>query len=268
MQRKIFFGFMITCLLSSAAYAFSPRALPPWQHFISDAEAAQDRNGTLIAKDLLKCALGVAALMQDKAASLRELTELASLYKAEGHYDEAEDCCVQSVQVAKEGYGEPSAPLGLEYCLLSQLYAQQDRYELARTFNESGLENLEKSLPENSIECAVATHNQALLEQKCGNCSEAEKLYAEAYERFKKGPRSVLMMAGLSANSLAELFAKEHQYDKSEHWYRISIKILSKTLQNKNILDCITGNFIYVLNKNNKFGEAHKLQANSKSTLQ
>ena len=116
--------------------------------------------------------------------------------------------------------------LGEEYCKLAEFYVSLNNAELANDANAHGVEILKQTLPVGSMTTGVAQRNQGWLALQLCNMNEAEKQYRAALATFKLSGKRCQVMAGLTANSLAELLVDENKLDEAEETYRMRLRSL------------------------------------------
>ena len=113
------------------------------------------------------------------------LHDLATLYKNQGRYGEAESLLLWALGVAEEQLGAAHPLISPALNNLAELYRIQGRYEEAEPLYLQVLRFAEEQLGANDLQTAVCSNNLALLYEAQGRYEEVEPFYLQAVKLFQ-----------------------------------------------------------------------------------
>jgi len=158
------------------------------------------------------------------------LNNLASLYKSQGRYEEAEPLLLQALESRRSLLGKNHSDVASSLNNLAYLYKLQGRYEEAEPLFLQALELGRSLLGENHPNMATSLNNLAGLYESQERYEEAEPLYLQALQLR----RSLLGenhpdVAG-SLNNLASLYNSQGGYEEAEPLCSRALAILEQML--------------------------------------
>jgi tetratricopeptide (TPR) repeat protein len=158
------------------------------------------------------------------------LNGLASLYKDQGKYNEAEPLLLRSLSIDEKVYGEDHLDVAISLNNLASLYKDQGKYNEAEPLYQRSLFILEKQLGENHPHVATSLNNLAGLYDSQGKYNEAEPLYRRSLFILEKQLGENHPQVAISLNGLANLYHNQGKYNEAEPLYRRSLSIWEKQL--------------------------------------
>jgi CHAT domain-containing protein len=113
---------------------------------------------------------------------------LATVYKEQGHYSDAEPLYKRSLEIAVKLLGSDALPVAELTNNLARLYNEQGRYSDAEKLYKRALAIKEKVLDSNDPQVAALLNNIAQLYVSQGKYAEAEALFSRALKIYEKTP--------------------------------------------------------------------------------
>ena len=110
------------------------------------------------------------------------LNQLATLYRSQGKYNEAEPLYLRSLSISEKQLGENHPDVATSLNNLAELYRNRGKYEEAEPLYLRSLSIREKQLGEDHPHVADSLNNLALLYDSQGKYNEAESLYQRALQ--------------------------------------------------------------------------------------
>ena len=110
------------------------------------------------------------------------LNQLATLYRSQGKYNEAEPLYLRSLSIYEKQLGENHPNIATSLNNLAGLYKNQGKYNEAEPLYLRSLSIREKQLGEDHPHVAASLNNLALLYDSQGKYNEAESLYQRALQ--------------------------------------------------------------------------------------
>ena len=112
------------------------------------------------------------------------LNNLASLYKAEGQLQKAEENFKECLRIFKATYGETSDKYGVYLGGLGGTYRMMKRYDEAITLTLQSLSIIKNKLGENHYDHIETEYNLAETYREAGKYIEAEKHYLNSMKGY------------------------------------------------------------------------------------
>ncbi|MEB3309230.1 MAG: tetratricopeptide repeat protein [Snowella sp.] len=159
----------------------------------------------------------------------RSLNNLASLYKSQGKYLDAEYLLKKSLAIHEKQLGENHLHVATILNNLAELYDSQGKYLDAEPLLIKSLTIRHKQLGENHPASAQSLNNLASLYQSQGKYAEAEPLYLQSLAIAKKLGENYPDFS-ISLNNLAELYRSQGRYSEAEPLSLRSLTIVEKQL--------------------------------------
>ena len=158
------------------------------------------------------------------------LNSLASLYRAQGRFTDAEPLFKRSLAIFQNAYGQDHPDVGVSLNNLALLYVAQGRYADAEPLYRRALAITEKAHGPDHPLVATALNGLALVHDAQGRYADAELLYRRALFVYEKahGPDHPLVATAL--NNLAQQYQSQGSYAEAEPLYRRSLAIRKITL--------------------------------------
>ena len=155
---------------------------------------------------------------------------IASLYRQQGRYAEAEPLVMRSLSIQKQQLGQdhPDAAESLNH--LALLYHYQGRYGEAETLYLQSLEIKGQQLGDDHPDVAVSLHNLASLYRAQGRYGEAEPLYLRSFSICEQQLGAMHPFVATILSNLAELYTAQGQYSKVEQLVLQALSIREQQL--------------------------------------
>ena len=118
----------------------------------------------------------------DRLEYAKSVTNLASLYQAINYYFEAEPLYKEALKIRRELLGENSLEYVESINNVAMIYYFQERYNKAEPLYQEALELRKNLLGEDSLDVAKTLNNLAAVYSSQKMYKEAEPLYKEAYK--------------------------------------------------------------------------------------
>jgi tetratricopeptide (TPR) repeat protein len=153
------------------------------------------------------------------------LGRLASLYRAQGRYSDAEPLYVRSLQIKETQLGAEHPDTASSLNNLAALYQSQGRYSEAEPLYVRSLQISETQLGAEHPNTATSLNNLALLYESQGRYSEAEPLYVRSLQIRETQLGADHPDTASSLNNLAALYESQGRYSEAEPLYLRSLQI-------------------------------------------
>jgi tetratricopeptide (TPR) repeat protein len=158
------------------------------------------------------------------------LNQLASLYRVQGKYKEAEPLITRSLSIYKNQLGENHPHVATSLNNLALLYHNQGKYKEAELLYLRSLSIGEKQLGENHPDVASKLNNLAEIYRNQGKYKEAELLYLRSLYIWENQLGENHPTVAHSLNNLALLYDSQGKYNEAEPLYLRSLSIKEKQL--------------------------------------
>jgi tetratricopeptide (TPR) repeat protein len=194
------------------------------------------------------------------------LNQLATLYRSQGKYNEAEPLYKRSLSIDKKIYGEDHPNVATSLNNLALLYCNQGKYNEAEPLLLLSLSISEKQLGENHPSVAVILNNLATLYNSQGRYNEAEPLYLRSLSIDEKIYGEDHPTIATDLNNLATLYDFQGKYNEAEPLLLRSLSIRENQLE-ENHLDVANSlnNLAGLYHNQGKYNEAEPLLLRSLS---
>ena len=167
------------------------------------------------------------SLEEDLASSLNNL---AGLYFAQGHYEEAEPLLVQALELRQRLLGENHPDVATSFNNLALFYYAQGRYEEVELLCLQALEVRQRHLGENHADVAQSLNNLALFYKSQGRHEEAEPLYMKALELCQRYLGENHPYVASILNNLAGLYRSQGRYEQAQPLYLQALELCQRHL--------------------------------------
>jgi tetratricopeptide (TPR) repeat protein len=144
------------------------------------------------------------------------LNNLAGIYRATGHYNEAEPLYQQALELRKRLLGENHPSFATSLNNLAGLYKSTGQYTKAELLYQQALELRKSMWGKDHADVAVSLNNLALLYDEQGRYEEAEPLYLQSLELEKRLVGENHLSFALILNNLALLYYHQGRYSEAE----------------------------------------------------
>ena len=158
----------------------------------------------------------------------RSLDHLASLYKDQGRYNDAEPLYLRALEIRKSQFGEAHPSFAASINNLAELYRLQARYPEAEQLYLQALAIWEK-LGTDNLDIAPALNNLGLLYTDQGRYAESKKLFLRELDIMKTKGSGHLDIANCLHN-LGFLYKLEGADSQAETLYLQSLKLTEQQL--------------------------------------
>jgi tetratricopeptide (TPR) repeat protein len=187
-------------------------------------------------------------------------TVLGRFYEGQIAYSEAEFWYQQSIETAKQRFGENHPNVVTSYNNLAGLYQATGRYGEAEPLYQKALKIRLEQLGENHQDVAASYNNLAGLYRVTGRYGEAEPLYQKALkislEQLGKNHQDV----ATSYNNLALLYQSTGRYEKAEPLFQKALEICLEQLgENHPYVATYYNNLALLYESTGRYGEAEPL---------
>lgn len=195
------------------------------------------------------------------------LNNLATIYKQQERYAEAEQLYQRAIRIRGSNYRDFTSSLSN----LAEIHKQQKKYEQAEELFQQALDIREQEFGPDDIETALATYHLAKFCYDQGKYKKAERLYRQALGICEQalGPEHLTVARPL--RGLADLYAAQEKYAEAELYYRRTLAIRAQHLGQKHPETVqILHDFAMCLQQQEKLAEAaehlqHALELSSQS---
>jgi CHAT domain-containing protein/Tfp pilus assembly protein PilF len=145
---------------------------------------------------------------------------LASLYKDQGRYREAESLCKRALEESEQSLGRNHAVTLAAVSNLASLYEAQGRFGEAEPLLKRAIEDSERINGMDHPNTFATINNLAILYEDQGRYGEAEPLLKGALERSTRmlggdDPHTITVVINLGL-----LYKRQHRYDEAETQYK------------------------------------------------
>jgi tetratricopeptide (TPR) repeat protein len=158
------------------------------------------------------------------------LNQLASLYRVQGKYKEAEPIYLRSLSIGEKQLGENHPHVAAILNNLASLYNSQGKYDEGESIYRRSLSIWEKQLGEEHFNFAVSLNNLAELYSNQRKYKEAEPLYLRSLSIREKQLGENHPDVATSLNNLANLYRNQEKYKEAETLYLRTLSIWEKQL--------------------------------------
>jgi tetratricopeptide (TPR) repeat protein len=158
------------------------------------------------------------------------LNNLASLYKSQGRYVEAEPLLVKVLNLRKLLLGDEHPDVAESLNNLASIYQFQGRYPEAEELFEQALKLRKHLLGKEHPDVAVSLNNLARLYQFRGRYAEAEPLYKQALELYQRLLGEKHPDVAEILNGLASLYKAQGHYAEAEPLYKRALELCRRSL--------------------------------------
>jgi len=201
---------------------------------------------------------------KDSVELATDLNNLASLYRAQGRYSEAEPLYLRSLSIYEQQLGQNHPDVATSLSNLANLYQSQGRYSEAEPLYLRSLEIMEQQLGANHPDVANSLNNLANLYQSQGRYSEAEPLYLRSLSIYEEQLGANHPDVATSLNNLAGLYESQGRYSEAEPLYLRSLSIREQQLgQNHPDVATSLNNLANLYKSQGRFSEAEPLYLRS-----
>ena len=192
------------------------------------------------------------------------LNQLATLYRSQGKYNEAEPLITRSLSIKEKQLGENHPDFATSLNNLAGLYENQGKYNEAEPLHLRSLSIREKQLGEHHPDVAQSLNNLAGLYFNQGKYNEAELLYQRSLFIWEKQLGEHHPDFATSLNNLALLYGSQGKYNEAEPLYRRSLSIYEKQLgENHPTVATSLNNLASLYDSQGKYNEAEPLYRRS-----
>ena len=159
---------------------------------------------------------------------VQSLGDLASLYRVQGRYAEAEPLFKQALKIAEKTFASDDLEVSSVLNNLAVLYKYRNRFPQAERLYRRALAIVEKSLGPEHPEVATIYHNLGGLEHERGRYARGEPLARRSVEIRQKalGPDHPEVAADLAA--LAALLDGQGKDNEAEQLYKRALAIFER----------------------------------------
>jgi len=197
------------------------------------------------------------------------LNGLASLYRNQGEYNEAEPLFLRSLSIMEKQLGENHLDVAINLNNLAGLYTDQGKYNEAEPLYRRSLCIMEKQLGENHLYVVNSLNNLALLYTDQGKYKVAEPLYLRSLSIYEKQLGENHPDVATTLNNLAGLYQNQGKYNEAEPLYLRSLSIKESQLgENHPDVAIILNNLAGLYKNQGKYNEAEPLYLRSLSILE
>jgi tetratricopeptide (TPR) repeat protein len=158
------------------------------------------------------------------------LTKIASLYKDQGKYAEAEPLLLRSLAISENQLGGKHPDTATSLNNLASLYKSTGRYLEAETLFVRSLAISEEQLGANHLSTATSLNNLAGLYESTGRYAEAELLYNRSLAISENQLGGKHPDTAVSLNNLAVLYKSIGRYSEAEPLFIRSLAIAEEQL--------------------------------------
>ncbi len=159
---------------------------------------------------------------------VQSLGDLASLYRVQGRYEEAEPLFHQALDLAERAFGPDDLEVSSVLNNLAVLYKYTGRFAEAGRLYQRALSITEKALGSEHPEVATIYHNLGGLEHASGNFARGEPFARRSVAIREKalGPDHPEVAADVAA--LAALLDGQKKYAEAERLYRRALAVFER----------------------------------------
>jgi tetratricopeptide (TPR) repeat protein len=188
------------------------------------------------------------------------LNQLATLYRSQGKYNEAEPLYLRSLSISEKQLGENHPDVATSLNNLAELYRNRGKYEEAEPLYLRSLSIREKQLGEDHPHVAASLNNLAELYRNRGKYEEAEPLYLRSLSIYEKQLGENHPNIATSLNNLAGLYKNQGKYNEAEPLYLRSLSIREKQLgEDHPHVAASLNNLALLYDSQGKYNEAESL---------
>ncbi len=213
-------------------YAEAARLFPTYYNLIKAGEFAYKcgdyRRQSRLQERLVDVAEAEFGTWYAKTATA--LNNLASSYRAQSRYDEAEPLYRRALEIGEKTLGAEHPDYATWLNNLAGLLRATGRYDEAEPLYRHVLEIDEKVLGAEHPDITIDYNNLAGLLRQTGRYDEAEPLYRRALEISEKTLGAEHPQTAGSLNNLAGLLEATGRYEEAEPLFQRAIKILRASL--------------------------------------
>ena len=177
-----------------------------------------------------KKALLTAQEIGDHYTHAASLNNLATLYRFQGRYSEAESLFQQALTTHRQQLGDDHPDTATSLNNLATLYDAQRRYSEAEPLYQQALSIIRQRLGNNHPVVALGLNNLAGLYDFQGRYSEAESLYQQALTIIRQRLGDDHPDTAIGLNNLAGLYQAQGRYREAESLYQQALTIRRQQL--------------------------------------
>jgi CHAT domain-containing protein/tetratricopeptide (TPR) repeat protein len=243
--------------------------LPPATAQQSDLSAILKRSQELLSARNLPAALLEAqkleALMKARvgvnhANYALTLNNLATVYREQGKYDEAERLYHRAFTIFEKASGRDHPNVAGTLNNLAIVHEAQGKYGEAEGLYQRALAIFERALGGNHSNVAMTLNNLAILYRKQSKYGEAVGLYQRTLAIREKALGRGHPNVASSLNDLAGLYQLQGKYDEAERLYQRALAINENALgPDHSAVANVLNNLAAVYSKQGKYSEAERL---------
>jgi CHAT domain-containing protein/Tfp pilus assembly protein PilF len=158
------------------------------------------------------------------------LNRTASLYRAEGDYDNAEKFYRRALTVREKKYGPEHSSIAYSYNSLAILYEDKGEYAQAEQFYQRALAIRQKALGPEHPSVLTLLYYIASFYHDHGDYPKAEERYLQLLEIRKKVNGLESLEVAAAVNNLAILYRDKGDYTLAEQMFRRALAMREKAL--------------------------------------
>jgi len=214
---------------------------------VESAKSTDRQKELTLAQEYLEKAIVLQTKFQKLEALATSLNNLASLYKSQGRYSEAEPLYLDALEMRKRLFTGDHPAVANSLNNLAYLYDSQGRYSEAEPLYLDALEMRKRLFTGDHPAVANSLNNLAYLYKSQGRYSEAEPLYLDALEMRKRLFTGDHPNVATSLNNLASLYDSQGRYSEAEPLYLDALAMSERALGANNPTTIIVRNNLQLL---------------------
>jgi tetratricopeptide (TPR) repeat protein len=161
------------------------------------------------------------------------LSNLATIYLAQGEYDKAEKFALLAFDMLNCLVAEEHPDVAMLLNNLATIYLAQGEYDKAEPLFLSALEMRKSLLGDEHLDVATSMNTLGGLYLAQERYDEAESLFLSALEMRKSLLGNEHFDVSKCVNNLALIYRNQRRYDKAEHFYFLALEMRKSLLGNE-----------------------------------
>ncbi len=172
----------------------------------------------------------IAEYKENSEQHANSLNNLAGVYTAQGHYEQAEPLYEKALKICYEKLGKKNLLTAISISSLASNYHMQKKYDEAELLYKKALKIRQETPEKDDVAIATSFHNLASLYHEQDKHTEAEDLYKKALNICLETLGENHPYTATSMSNLAGIYQRQKRYTESEPLYKKAIKISQEKL--------------------------------------